>query len=85
MGLAAPPQEPHGKVGSHFSANELLCSSPWKKGEKKLTVRVAQPGDCPVIWNMFLFIQSRVKIGILLIKAYHQKFRVAKYKENKLK
>lgn len=85
MGVASPPQEPHGKVGSNLSANELLCSSPWKKGEKKLIVRVTQPGDCPVTWNMFLFIQSRVKIAILLIKASHQKFHVAEYKENKLK
>lgn len=85
MGLASPPQEPHGKVGSNLPTDELLCSFPWKKGKKKLTVRVSQPGDCPVSWNMFLFIQSRLKIAILLIKTSRQKSHVAEYKENKLK
>lgn len=85
MGLASPPQEPHGNDGGNLSANELLWSSSWKKGGKKLTVRVTQPGDCLVTWNMFLFIQSRVEIVILPIKASHQKFHVAEYKENKPK
>lgn len=55
MGLASPPQEPHGKVGSNLPTDELLCSFPWKKGKKKLTVRVSQPGDCPVTWNVSFY------------------------------
>lgn len=67
-------------TGLHMS----YCAPPHGRKGKRNWLWELQ-SYCPVTWNMLLFIQSRVKIAILLIKASHQKFHVAEYNKNKLK
>lgn len=70
-GCGFTPQEPQGKAGRHLPANSY-CAPPHRRG-KRNWLRQRHPGDCPVAGIGFFFIQSRLKIAILLIKTHVSK------------
>lgn len=71
MVVVSPPRNHKAKLEG-ICLQKSYCAPPHRRGKRNWLWQ-RQPGDCPVAGIRFFFIQSRLKIAILLIKTHVSK------------